>query len=80
MPLLTLVQRDACILCGCRLRGFMVGTFRINKHSLRSSGTLGAQPPCPECQTVNPPGTHYVPNKESAVVLADARARKGWTP
>ena len=88
MPLLTFQPLDACQLCGCRMRGVMVGSFRINKHSLKCAdrGTLTATE-CPECGSPfarrHPTGVsqrcdRWRLNDESQMVVDAYRARKGW--
>ena len=88
MPLLTLHPLDACKLCGCRMRGVMVGTFRINKNSLKCAdrGAITATE-CPECGRTyarrHPTGVpqrcdRWILDAESQAVVDSFRARKGW--
>lgn len=89
MPLLVLHPRGACTLCGTRLRGFMVGTYRINKNTLVSSdtGTL-SWIECPECGPdyapgnpirVRPTSRAWDLDEKSHAIVGAARAKKGWT-
>jgi hypothetical protein len=76
--------RSPCWLCGYRLRGGVMRTVRINKHSLRDVGRPGLawwDPTCPECQwpTTGTPWTFHLTPADRAKVDA-ARARRGWAP
>lgn len=81
MPLLTMDYRGTCSLCGCRLRGFMVGTFRVNKNSLICPrGTLRwNEPRCVECgfETATAPDRWRL-HPESQAKVDVARAKRGW--
>ena len=87
MPLLTLIPRDACNLCGCRLHGFTVGAYRINKNSMRSERGGLSWVECPECGPAfsrrHPLGTQprcdvWRPDEKSRSVIDTHRERKGW--
>ena len=82
MPLLTFDYNNPCAVCGCRLRGFTVGTYRINNGSLVSArGALTALPgKCPECGTDNgrPMPERWRPHGETQAVIDAARAKRGW--
>lgn len=73
---------ERCILCGYRLRGLMLGSFRVNKTGLRSLNTpltfLLRQ--CPECRTETPDTCveRWVLSVDSAAKVAAIRERKGW--
>lgn len=88
MPTLTLEPQEACLHCGCRLRGFSIGSYRINKGSLRSN-TGGAITwlECPECGPsfsrrhplgVRQFGDRWRLDAESQAVVNAHRVRKGW--
>lgn len=88
MPMLTLIPRDPCQLCGCRLRGFTVGTYRVNKGSLKSARGGLSWLECPECGPafarrsplgVGPQSDRWRLDADSQAVVDAHRARKGWT-
>lgn len=88
MPLLTLLARDSCPLCGCRLRGFTVGTYRINKNSLVSARDGLSYVECPECGPaharrhptgIRPQCDRWRPDAESQAVVDRHHERKGWS-
>lgn len=88
MPFLTLVPRSNCTHCGCRLRGFTMGTYRINKNSLKSDRGGLSWLECPECGPTfarrNPTGVmptcdRWRLDPESQAKVDQYRARKGWT-
>jgi hypothetical protein len=87
MPFLTLVPRSACDLCGCRLRGFTMGTYRVNKNSLRSERGGLSWLECPECGPTharsNPLPTRrscdtWRLDDPSQALVDQARERRGW--
>lgn len=82
MPLLRFVSKVTCPTCAFRLPGVMVGTFRINKGSLKAPrGTLSfIQTPCPECRTRigRPDADRWQLDPESQAVVDAFRERKGW--
>lgn len=89
MPTLTMDPRDTCALCGCRLRGFRIGTYRINKHSLRGDARGGLTwLECPECGPAHSsrnPMRGVLPTCDTWRLDADSQAvvdahfqRKGW--
>lgn len=87
MPLLTMVPRDRCALCGCRLRGFTLGTYRVNKHSLKADRGGLSWLECPECgpsySRRNPLGAllgceRWRLDAKSQAVVDAIHARKGW--
>ncbi len=81
MPTLTLKPADGCLTCGCRVRGFKIGTFRINKGSIRSTGTvLGfVEPTCCECGQPHADVSRWQLDPESQAKVTAHRARMGWT-
>lgn len=88
MPLLTMEPRDACTLCGCRLRGFTMGTYRVNKGSLKSDRGGLSWLECPECGSAysrrNPIGVQPTCDRwrldaKSQVTVDAIRTRKGWS-
>lgn len=88
MPTLTLQPRDPCAVCGCRLRGFSIGSYRINKGSLRSTAVAISWLECPECGPVfarrHPTGVQqsahrWVLDAESQAVVDAYNAGRGWT-
>lgn len=88
MPLLTLNPRGSCPLCACRLRGFTLGMYRVNKNSLKSDrGTLSWLE-CPECGPaharrhptgVAPGCDTWRLEPDSQAVVDRYRERRGWT-
>lgn len=87
MPFLTLVPRSTCSLCGCRLRGFTMGTYRVNKNSLRSDRGGLSWLECPECGVsrarANPLGVRpscdtWRLDDASQAIVDDVRERRGW--
>lgn len=87
MPTLTLEPRDSCALCGCRLRGFSIGTYRINRGSMRSNRGSISWLECPECGPTfarrHPTGVpnscdHWRLDVKSQAMVDEFRARKGW--
>lgn len=88
MPTLTMHPRSRCELCGCRLRGFSIGTYRINKGSLRSARGSLSWTECPECGPafarrhptgVMPRSDHWQLDSDSQSIVDTARAKRGWT-
>lgn len=82
MPTLAMHPNVGCVVCGCRLQGIRVGTFRINKNSLVTKrGTLVCVlSKCPECSHPTPRDVdHWRLDAKSQAVVDEARARKGWT-
>ena len=88
MPLLTMNPRGTCTVCGCRLRGFRIGTYRINKTSLRSDRGGISWVECPECGPTHsrkhPTGVllaadTWVLEPDSQAIVNAYHARKGWT-
>lgn len=87
MATLTFTPIDPCAVCGCRMRGVMVGTFRINRRSLKADpGTISATE-CPECGSPyarrHPTGVgqrcdRWRLDEESQATVDAFRARKGW--
>lgn len=82
MPTLTMTPKSRCPLCGCRVEGFYVATFRINKRSLRTAergGLMVTNPECRECGFENrAPEIRWTLDPESQATVDAYRARKGW--
>lgn len=80
--MLSLVYSFTCPACGCKARGVMVRTFRINKGSLRSTDTagLGFVPrTCDECRSPMPTTYDAVTLHEDDRAKVNAyRAKRGW--
>ena len=81
MTSLAFHHSGTCTLCGCRIRGIMVGSFAVNKNSLRatSPNLTWIEPRCPECgfETHSSP-SRWRPAPESDVKITAARAKRGW--
>jgi hypothetical protein len=80
---LTFLLRVSCMLCGCRLTGVRVGSYRINKHSIvpTSSDIQFMERFCPECRWPNDMATTIVIagfTDDSKQRFNDYRDRKGW--
>ncbi len=81
MTALDFRSAQRCGLCGYRLRGLMLGSFRVNKGSLRSTNVPIQVMPrvCPECRTETPDTCErWVLSAESQAKVAAIRERKGW--
>lgn len=84
MPTLTMQPNEACVVCGFRLRGFRIGTYRINKRSLKSArgGLTYLEPKCAECGHPTPHAldiTRWRLDTDSQRIVDDHSARKGWS-
>lgn len=82
MATLTMHPNAGCIICGCRLQGIRVGTFRINKGSLVAKrGTLVyLLDKCPECQHPTPRDVErWRLDEDSQRIVDEARAKRGWS-
>lgn len=81
MPTLTMKPADGCIVCGCRIRGFKRGTFRINKDSLRSTGTILGflEPTCCECGQPHAQVARWHLDADSQAIVDGYRRRMGWS-
>lgn len=80
---MTMLPNETCVVCGFRLRGFHVGTYRINKCSLKSArgGLTFVEPKCAECGHPTPHAldiTHWRLDPDSQRIVDECRARKGW--
>ena len=81
MPMLTMRPTDRCVVCGYRLRGFRIATYRINKRSLVSprGGLVFVEPTCAECGHPTPiTSERWQLEAESQAVVDAYRKRKGW--
>lgn len=80
----TLAMRSSatCTLCGCRIRGIMVGGGRVNKTSLKFDGPMLAfrDRACPECgwETDSVPSVWRL-DAESQAKVDSSRAKRGWS-
>jgi hypothetical protein len=76
----TMLCRDTCTLCACRLDGRYFACVRVNKRSLRTvSVGIGVVLPCPECGTDGPPmASRWALDPDSQARVDAYRARKGW--
>lgn len=81
----TLLLRFTCHMCGCGLRGHRFSNARVNKKSLRTTGTdlVLINRSCPECGA--DPSSPYSSfayraslDPESAERVKAYRQRKGW--
>ena len=79
----TFRSSSPCALCGFRFRILMCVTVRVNKRTLRGTGTMiGAlgEHRCPECGWPNRgemmPRSPYVLDPEDAVKVAEYRKRR----
>lgn len=81
MTALDFRSAQRCGLCGYRLRGLMLGSFRVNKDSLKSlrPSLTFLERVCPECHTEAPQTCErWVLSTESQAKVAAIRERKGW--
>lgn len=87
MPSLTMRPTGTCPICGCRLRGFNVGAYRINKNSLVSTSPGLSWVECPECGPeftrhhptgLRPESLRWRLDAESQQVVDRHRRKKGW--
>jgi hypothetical protein len=80
MTSLEFVATTRCMLCGRRLAGLLVGSFRVNKKTIRSVGThlSWGEPSCRECGFPAPAEVALTLSAESAALVEQMRARRGW--
>jgi hypothetical protein len=84
MTFLHLESRVACGLCGRRLAGFTVGTYRVNKDTFVMTGKgpgLGwHEETCRECGFVNGPVSRerWRLTPESRRAVNAVYAKRGW--
>jgi predicted Zn-ribbon and HTH transcriptional regulator len=81
MPVLTMTSRATCTLCGGRIDGVYVATWRINKRSMRSGdgGLIMRDPHCRHCgfEAWSVPERWVLTTEDQAKVNA-YREKRGW--
>lgn len=80
MTSLTFVSRTVCVVCRCRLGGITLGSYRINKTTIRATSVslIASVRVCPECGHPAAPVDTWAPDAESAEKIRAARVKKGW--